>query len=365
LFSSVSGHTESFGGGGLAGDGGNAGSGGSANGGTGGTGGRGGYHGCDYSDPENPVCGVDGQAGISGSNGNIGTSGSSGSDGSAGSFSQEQDTTAPTVTMTSPSDTSTVRGSSVTVSANASDDVGVIGVQFQISNGSGYNDFGSEDTSSPYSMPWDTTNENDGIYYIKATAHDGIPNSNTSSEITITIDNTAPVISEIGQTNITTSAATITWNTNEASNSYVEYGTSQSYASSTSSGSFVTSHSLDLSNLLGGTLYHYRILTTDEAGNQTASSDQTFTTSALSVTNVTSSTSNGSYKAGDTISIQIVFSAPVNVTGTPQLTIETGSTDRTVSYDGAYDGSNTLLHIQFNLVIPHLILIISQQTPLL
>ncbi|WP_249560513.1 DUF4347 domain-containing protein, partial [Shewanella sp. 10B] len=50
------------------------------------------------------------------------------------------------------------------------------------------------------------------------------------------------------------------------------------------------------------------------------------------VSSVTSSTSSGTYKAGDVISIQVNFSETVNVTGTPQLTLENGSSNRTVNY---------------------------------
>ena len=58
------------------------------------------------------------------------------------------------------------------------------------------------------------------------------------------------------------------------------------------------------------------------------------------VTNVLSTTANGSYKAGDVIPIQVLFSDVVTVTGTPQLTMETGSTDRAVDYTS---GSGTSL----------------------
>lgn len=47
---------------------------------------------------------------------------------------------------------------------------------------------------------------------------------------------------------------------------------------------------------------------------------------------VSSGTTNGTYKAGDVISIQVNFSEAVTVTGTPQLTLETGATDRVVNY---------------------------------
>ena len=59
------------------------------------------------------------------------------------------------------------------------------------------------------------------------------------------------------------------------------------------------------------------------------------------VTGVTSTTSNGSYKQGDVIAVNIVFSEVVNVTGTPQLTLETGSSDAVVDYSSG-SGSNTL-----------------------
>jgi alpha-tubulin suppressor-like RCC1 family protein len=60
-----------------------------------------------------------------------------------------------------------------------------------------------------------------------------------------------------------------------------------------------------------------------------------------SVTHVTSSTNNGNYKAGDLISIQVLFSEAVTVTGTPQLTLETGNIDRAINYTSG-SGTTTL-----------------------
>ena len=53
---------------------------------------------------------------------------------------------------------------------------------------------------------------------------------------------------------------------------------------------------------------------------------------APSVTSITSSTANGSYKVGDTISIQVAFDAAVTVSGTPQLTLATGGAGRAIDY---------------------------------
>nr|WP_324258970.1 DUF4347 domain-containing protein [Cellvibrio fontiphilus] len=62
---------------------------------------------------------------------------------------------------------------------------------------------------------------------------------------------------------------------------------------------------------------------------------------APTVSSVTASTANGSYKVGDVVSIQVNFSETVTVTGTPQLTLETGTTDRTINYASG-SGSSTL-----------------------
>nr|WP_285961086.1 Ig-like domain-containing protein [Pseudomonas tohonis] len=78
------------------------------------------------------------------------------------------------------------------------------------------------------------------------------------------------------------------------------------------------------------------------AGTGTAnSSNYAIDTAAPSVSSVTSSTANGTYKAGDVISIQVNFSENVTVSGTPQLTLETGSTDRVVNYASG-SGTSTL-----------------------
>lgn len=74
-----------------------------------------------------------------------------------------------------------------------------------------------------------------------------------------------------------------------------------------------------------------------------AFSGQEFTIdkTAPTLLNVTSSTADGYYNAPDTISIQVRFSEPVDVSGTPQLTLETGATDAAADYtDGS--GSDTL-----------------------
>ena len=72
----------------------------------------------------------------------------------------------------------------------------------------------------------------------------------------------------------------ITWSTNEGANSQVEYGTTTAYGSnSVLNSTLVTSHSRTLSGLAPLTTYHYRVKSSDAAGNLATSADNTFTTS--------------------------------------------------------------------------------------
>jgi regulation of enolase protein 1 (concanavalin A-like superfamily) len=97
--------------------------------------------------------------------------------------------------------------------------------------------------------------------------------------VTVTVSGGPPVISGITTSNITSNAATVQWSTNVGSSSQVEYGLTTSYGSKTDSDIvLVTSHSVRLSNLAASTLYHYRVKSTEAAGYQAVSSDQTFTT---------------------------------------------------------------------------------------
>jgi hypothetical protein len=96
------------------------------------------------------------------------------------------DTTPPTVSLTAPTSGATVSGSSVTVSANATDDTGVVGVQFKL-DGSNLN---SEDTTSPYSTTWDTTSIANGSHTLTAVARDIAGHTTTSSAVTVTVNNT-------------------------------------------------------------------------------------------------------------------------------------------------------------------------------
>ena len=70
-----------------------------------------------------------------------------------GGTSVSSGTNPPTVSITAPASGATVSGAAVTVSATASDNVGVAGVQFKLDGAN----LGAEDTTSPYSVTWNST----------------------------------------------------------------------------------------------------------------------------------------------------------------------------------------------------------------
>lgn len=92
---------------------------------------------------------------------------------------------APVVSMTAPANGATVSGTAVIVSATATDDVAVVGVQFKF-NG---NNLGAEDTTAPYSIQANSTQAPNGQHTLSAVARDGSGNSTTSVIITIFINN--------------------------------------------------------------------------------------------------------------------------------------------------------------------------------
>ena len=102
---------------------------------------------------------------------------------------------------------------------------------------------------------------------------------------TVTIDTTPPTISSMQAGNINDTSATINWTTDEASNSIVEYGTTQgSYPNSTWNATAVTAHSIKLTGLKPGTKHYYIVKSQDSAGNQATSSEYNFTTTGTSFT---------------------------------------------------------------------------------
>jgi hypothetical protein len=96
------------------------------------------------------------------------------------------DLVSPTVSLTAPGAGSVV-SNTVTLSAAASDDVGVAGVVFLVDG----TVVGIEDTTAPYSLAWDTTGLANGAHSVSARARDAAGNQTTSGTVSITVGNAA------------------------------------------------------------------------------------------------------------------------------------------------------------------------------
>ena len=201
------------------------------------------------------------------------------------------------------------------------------------------------------------------LYHYRVISTDGSNNTSTSGDYTFTTlsnDVTPPIISIVMVTNITTTGATITWSTDESSNSVAEYGLTTSYGSTVTDNAMVANHSVSLSGLTANTLYHFRVKSTDAAGNTATDVDHSFQTGGSfsyvpSATTITSgslrsgtylnlATNNASYYVlnSTTIGTRITdWYGSVTISQVPS-----SISKLTVTYDGKYSRTTTqTLHL--------------------
>ncbi|MBI3043077.1 MAG: hypothetical protein HYY78_09655 [Betaproteobacteria bacterium] len=177
------------------------------------------------------------------------------------------DTTSPTVSVTSPASGATVSGT-ITVSASASDNVGVVGVQFKYN---GVN-LGSEDTTAPYSVTADTTTVANGSYTLTAVARDAAGNLTASAPVTVTVSNgtpdtTAPSVpTGLVGTAVSSSRIDLSWNPstdNVGVKGYYVYLNDRPLATTTTT-------SFSHTGLAASTTYSYRVSAYDAVPNHSA-----------------------------------------------------------------------------------------------
>jgi hypothetical protein len=101
------------------------------------------------------------------------------------------DSTPPSVAITTPGQGATVFGT-VVVSADASDNVGVAGVQFWVDS----LDLGAQVTAGPYAVGWDTATTANGPHTLTAVARDTTGNLTTSAPVTVTVLNSPAIVGQ-------------------------------------------------------------------------------------------------------------------------------------------------------------------------
>ncbi|QDK37220.1 Calx-beta domain-containing protein [Bdellovibrio sp. NC01] len=220
------------------------------------------------------------------------------------------------------------------------------------------------------SIVWNLTTSNNKVWSLKATAAGNgtlIPSiaagvvtdlagntntASTSTDHTVEYNTAAPdnssnlVWQQSNPANTTALVATWTKSPSAAlASQKIQFYSDATCTSATGSllalSSATTSQSF--TGVHGGT-YTYKITSIDNASNTVDSSCSdsiTIDTQAPTILAVTSSTANGSYKAGDLIDIQMTFSEVVNVTGSPSLALNTTPTNRSAIYTTG-SATNTL-----------------------
>ena len=161
--------------------------------------------------------------------------------------------------------------------------------------------------------------------------------------------NIAPVISSVQAGSLTNAGATITWTTDSASSSQVEYGLTSAYGSTSPLDSTaVTAHSVALSGLAANTLYHYRVFSTNAYGTS-ASSDYTFTTSgpptisSVQATSITNSTATITWTTNAPSTSRVSY-GPTSGYGSQTTLDSTLTTSHAVNLSGLQ--SNATYHYQ-------------------
>ena len=189
------------------------------------------------------------------------------------------DTTPPTVSITAPSNGATVSGT-VSVTATASDNVGVASVQFQLDGAN----VGALDTTSPYAYSWNTTTASNGSHTLRAIAKDAAGNSTTSASVTVTVSNvadtTAPSVpAGLTATAVSSSQINLSWT---ASTDNVGVTGYKVYRGGAQIGTSPSTSYQD-AGLTASTSYSYTVAAYDAAGNTSAqSASATATTQAAS-----------------------------------------------------------------------------------
>jgi M6 family metalloprotease-like protein len=215
------------------------------------------------------------------------------------------DSQAPSTSITSPANGATVSGTA-TVSASATDNVGVSRVELYVDGA-----LASTDHASPFSFSWDTTTASNGAHSLTSKAYDAAGNVGTSAAVSVTVSNTitdtqAPVTSVTSPANGTTVSAIVMVTASATDNvgvSRVEFYVDGALASTDTTAGY--SHAWNTTTIANGTHTLYT-KAYDAAGNVGTSATVSVTVSNTGadvlppvITNVTSvktNTKNGTFE---------------------------------------------------------------------
>lgn len=137
--------------------------------------------------------------------------------------------------------------------------------------------------------------QSDQNYLLRVVSRDNSGNTYTGSTKNMTTPN-SPGITDVKLSDITLNSVVVEWKTTTPSTSVVRYGLTSDYSEKQEDVSFSDTHTVRLTNLVNGTIYHLRLAGSDRSNNRLSSDEYIFKTvilptiSNLKVTEITSYT---------------------------------------------------------------------------
>ncbi|HZM64300.1 MAG TPA: Ig-like domain-containing protein [Candidatus Saccharimonadales bacterium] len=175
------------------------------------------------------------------------------------------DTTPPSVTLTSPTEDATLTGTA-NITATATDDVGVKKVEFYDNSS-----LLGTDTASPYEMTWDTVSVPNGTHLVTARAYDAANNVSSDSNTVTTMNGDAEPPTQptnVKGTAVSYSSIKLTWSASTDNVGVKEYNVIRDGVPV----AVISGTEYADGNLAANTSYEYKIVAIDAAGNTSATS---------------------------------------------------------------------------------------------
>ncbi len=209
----------------------------------------------------------------------------------------------PTATITLPANNASVNGL-VPLNATASDDLGVVKVEFFV-DGS----LVGADTTSPYSYSWNSTTVPNGSHAVQARATDtkGQVGSSTTINVNVANDTTAPTAPVLTATATAPNTVALSWSASTDANGIANYFIVRGGVTLTQVGASTLTYTDTTTS--GSTTYSYYIIAKDTIGNPTSSNTATVTTPAALDTTPPSTPTNLAGSAISSTQINLTWTA--------------------------------------------------------
>ncbi|MEK7212319.1 MAG: Ig-like domain-containing protein, partial [Patescibacteria group bacterium] len=228
----------------------------------------------------------------------------------------------------------------VTVSANASDNVGVAGVQFKLDG----TNLGAEDAAAPYSIFWNTVSATNGSHILTAVARDAAGNQATAAGVTVTVNNPvsdtqAPTVpTNLTATAVSSSQINLSWSAstdNVGVTGYRIFRCSGAACAPSSQISTSTNPAYSDTALSPSTTYAYAVSAYDAAGNNSNQTSPVSATTSTPLDTTPPTVSITSPTSGSTVSGIITVSATATDSST-----DSGQASGVAGVQFKLDGTN-------------------------